>query len=399
LCTLLLVASAGLAFAADREPKKPLDPVSALARDLARPQVEPEQLVRDRGDGVERIPLLPPGQGNPRNSEGSFITLADGRVLFVYSHFTGGGGDHAAAFLAGRFSNDGGRTWTREDVVVVPKEGEWNVMSVSLLRLQSGQIALFYCRKNSLTDCRPVMRISGDEAKNWGPPKVCIEDRVGYYVLNNDRAVQLRGGRIVLPVALHNLPSYAKPDWAGIVMCYLSDDEGRTWRRSKSQITGNSPDGKRVTVQEPGVIELKDGRLMMFCRTTAGCQHISFSADGGDTWSPLAPSNIAAPCSPASIKRIPKTGDLLLVWNNHQDVDAQHKGKRTPLTVAVSRNEGRTWEKVKNLEDDPDGWYCYTAIAFAGDDVLLGHCSGSTKLVPHLAFTQVTRFPLDWLDK
>ncbi len=247
----------------------------------------PEQLVRDRGDGVERIPLLAPGPGNPRNSEGSFVNLADGRILFVYSHFTGGGGDHSAAFLAGRFSSDGGRTWTRKDVVVVPKEGDWNVMSVSLLRLQDGRIALFYIRKNSLSDCRPMMRISSDEAQTFGPPTVCIQDQVGYYVLNNDRAVQLRGGRLVLPGALHNLPSYAKPDWAGIVMCYLSDDLGRTWRRSKSQLTGKLPaSGKRVTVQEPGVVELKDGRLMMFCRTTAGSQYLSFSSDGGDTGRP-----------------------------------------------------------------------------------------------------------------
>ncbi|MGJ7027585.1 hypothetical protein, partial [Petrimonas sulfuriphila] len=29
---------------------------------------------------------LPPSSNNPRNSEGDFITLKDGRVLFVYSH-------------------------------------------------------------------------------------------------------------------------------------------------------------------------------------------------------------------------------------------------------------------------------------------------------------------------
>ena len=39
---------------------------------------------------VEKIRLLPPGPGNPRNSEGDFIELKDGRVLFVYTHFTGG---------------------------------------------------------------------------------------------------------------------------------------------------------------------------------------------------------------------------------------------------------------------------------------------------------------------
>ena len=89
------------------------------------------------------------GEGNPRNSEGDFIQLADGRLLFVYTHFTGGNEDHSTAFLAGRYSDDGGLTWTTEDVTIVPNEGRQNVMSVSLLRLQNGQITLFFLVKNS----------------------------------------------------------------------------------------------------------------------------------------------------------------------------------------------------------------------------------------------------------
>ena len=84
--------------------------------------------------GVEKIRLLPPGPGNPRNSEGDFLELKDGRVLFIYSHFTGGGSDHAAAHLAARYSDDGGKTWSDKDAVIVEREGDFNVMSVSLLQ-------------------------------------------------------------------------------------------------------------------------------------------------------------------------------------------------------------------------------------------------------------------------
>ena len=102
---------------------------------------------------------LLPGPNNPRNSEGDFITLKDGRILFVYSHYTGASGDdHGNAFLAGRYSSDKGKTWTQEDVKIVDQEGDMNVMSVSLLRLKNGEIALFYLRKNSCTDCIPYMR-------------------------------------------------------------------------------------------------------------------------------------------------------------------------------------------------------------------------------------------------
>lgn len=340
--------------------------------------------------GVERIRLLPPGEGNPRNSEGDFIALRDGRILFAYSHFTGGGSDHAAAHIAGRYSSDGGRTWTDEDVMIVPREGDFNVMSVSLLRLQDGSIALFYLRKNSLVDCRPIMRLSRDEGQTWSEPVLCIAE-VGYNVLNNDRAVQLTNGRIILPVALHNTPAQNKFDGRGIISCHFSDDQGRTWRQSKT-----AQQGEKLTLQEPGVVQLKDDRLMMFCRTTHGSQYVSYSSDWGDTWSPFEPSNIISPCSPATIERIPATGDLLLVWNNHDGVAAEYRGKRTPLNVAVSTDDGKTWERTKTLEDDPHGWYCYIAVDFVGDHVLLGHCAGDRR-TGGLNTTQITRFSLDWL--
>jgi hypothetical protein len=254
-----------------------------------------------------------------------------------------------------------------------------NVMSVSLLRLASGEIALFYLRKTSEEDCRPMMCLATDEAKTWSEPKCCITDEVGYYVLNNDRAVQLQSGRLILPVAWHQGPGQPR-DSTGVIMCYLSDDNGKTWRRSKDTFKGFSPDGKRITLQEPGVIELKDGRLMMFIRTDAGSQYVCHSSDGGETWTKPEPSDLASPLSPASIERIPWTGRLLCVWNDHSGRHPFPKDRRTPLCWASSWNEGRTWRPSHIIEDDPDGWYCYTAIAFVDDRILLAYCAGDKQV-------------------
>ncbi len=135
---------------------------------------------------------------------------------------------------------------------------------------------------------------------------------------------------------------------------------------------------------------------MMFIRTNSGAQYLSYSKDKGKNWSPAVRSNIASPLSPASMERIPSTGDLLLAWNNNDGSTPAIKGRRTPFNVAISKDEGKTWQPVKTVEDDPDGWYCYTAIHFTGNHVLLGHCAGN-RTKNGLAVTHVTRLSLDWI--
>lgn len=351
--------------------------------------------------GATVLKLLPPAPGNPRNTEGAFVTLKDGRIMFAYTRFSGGG-DHDAATIVARYSTDGGKTWSETDTPVVANEGGMNVMSVSLLRLQDGRIALIYLRKNSVVDCRPYIRYSSDEGKTWSPATLCIKEE-GYFVLNNDRVIQLRSGRLVAPVAWHRAKdgNYGS---RGIAMAYLSDDAGKTWRRSRTEL--ECPTASNAGFQEPGVVELKDGRIMMFIRTQLGSQYLSYSSDGGDTWSEARPSAIHSPLSPASIKRVPSTGELLMVWNDHSSIDPSYKasdsgerrsgGKRTPLTVALSRDEGKTWILAHDLLASPTGWYCYTAIHFAGDRVLLAFASGGDGL-PGLSKMDLAYFDISRL--
>ena len=339
--------------------------------------------------GKENVLLLEPSEGNPRNSEGDFIILKDGRILFVYTHFTEGSGDNAGALLAGRYSADEGKTWSAKDEIILENEGDMNIMSVSLFRLSDERIALFYLRKNSESDCIPYLRTSNDEAKSWSEASRCIPDD-GYFVVNNDRVVRLKSGRIIFPTSLHKTPE-SERSGIGKIRCYFSDNEGETWVRGE-----DAPNPNDATTQEPGIIELKDGKLLLFCRTESGTQFFSYSSDQGMSWSSLKPSNIKSPLSPASIERLPQTGDLILVWNNNYK-PIRDGGKRTPFNLAISKDEGKSWEKIKTLENNPNGWYCYTAIEFIGDHVLLGHCAGNRAKSIGLATTQITRLNYDWI--
>ena len=336
---------------------------------------------------------LVPAAGNPRNSEGDFVQLKDGRLLFVYTHFTGGGADHAAAHLAGRTSADGGRTWSERDERVPAVQGKQNTMSVSLLRMKSGRIALFYLVKHSWDDCRMYVQTSDDEAATWGEARPCMADQ-GYYVVNNDRVIQLESGRLVIPAAWHRPAEGKQFNSRATAVCFLSDDEGKTWRRGRGVV--EPPTKGNSGLQEPAVVALKDGRLMMLSRTDLGSQFRCYSGDGGETWSAAEGTEIESPLSPASVERVPSTGDLVMVWNDHSKIDGSLKGKRTPLSVAVSRDDGKTWSAAKVIEGDPEGWYCYTAIEFVGDRVLLAYCAGKGR-AEGLNTTHVTSVPVAWV--
>ncbi|HET6575994.1 MAG TPA: sialidase family protein, partial [Fimbriiglobus sp.] len=95
------------------------------------------------------------------------------------------------------------------------------------------------------------------------------------------------------------------------------------------------------------------------------------STDGGNHWGEPSWLPVTAPESPATIRRIPATGDLLLLWNNTFQIGAGHGGRRTPLTAAVSSDEGKTWRHVRNVEGRADQTYAYTSVLLVKDRVIL----------------------------
>lgn len=339
-----------------------------------------------------------PSKEHPRNSEGSFVTLKSGRILFCYSQFYGGAGDESPARIVRIHSDDQGRTWSQPVTVVENTAGN-NVMSVSLLRLASGKIAMFYCIKNSWIDCRPHMRLSADEGETWTEPKL-VQQAPGYFVLNNDRVIQTSKGRIVMPLAFHRSkgtdPHTSKSwDSRAITTWLYSDDEGSTWVESSSWWAIPVP--SRSGLQEPGVVERADGSLFSWCRTDQGAQYGFESADAGKTWSPPMPTELKSPNGPASIKRLPGSSDLLAIYNDHSGKFPFPPKKRNPFVAAISKDGGKTWPQRKLIESDPEGLYHYTAIHFVGDAMLIAYCAGDSK-VGALNRLRIRRITLDWLS-
>ena len=143
--------------------------------------------------------------------------------------------------------------------------------------------------------------------------------------------------------------------------CLLSDDDGATWREGQPvQPTGGG-------CWEPAAVELKDGRVLMFLRTGLGGQFQTISDDGGQTWSDATLTALRGSAAPISIERVPTTGDLLAVWN--QDLGSSRA--RNPLTAAISRDDGKTWEHFRNVADAAGDAFAYPSVTIVGDRVLL----------------------------
>lgn len=338
---------------------------------------------------------LNPTPEHPRNTEGAFVTLRSGRILFSFSHFTGGQHDHSPSAIAEIYSDDQGRTWS-EPKVVVPTGRYQNIMSVSFLRLASGRIARIHCVKQTKwLDCHPVLCLSSDEGATWSEPRAIVP-APGYFVLNNDRVIQTTSGRLIMPLGFHRTKTMADDESAfdsrAIAMWYYSDDEGATWRESKSwwAIPVESSSG----LQEPGVVQLADGTLYGWSRTDQRFQYEFRSTDNGMTWSAPQPTKLSSPNSPASIKRLPGSGTLMVVYNDHSGrVPAPAKlTQRAPLVVAFSTDGARTWGPPQLIEDDLGGWYCYTAIHFTDDAVLLAYVAGNDQ-IGHLSRLRLRRVP------
>ena len=107
-------------------------------------------------------------------------------------------------------------------------------------------------------------------------------------------------------------------------------------------------------VEEPAVVELRDGRLLCFGRTKMGCVYQSFSEDQGASWGPAEPTVLASSYSPASIRTVPKTGDILCVWNQVSGQEVADGMAQSRMSLAVSEEAGKRWNHFKNLESLDD---------------------------------------------
>jgi len=345
--------------------------------------------------GMKTVAVLPPGENNPRNSEGDFLDLG-GSIVFAYSRFNGTDwNDNSSCDIAALFSYDSGETFSRSPVILVKasEHGTANVMSVTLRRLPDGSAGLFYLIKYP-DRWDYVLRRSCDKCKTFGQAVSCIGDGPhGLCVVNNCRVFESDSKRLVIPAAFPD----AERGRGYLTRFYYSDDGGFTWLRCPGELRcdmARSASG----YQEPGIVQLADASLYCCIRTDLFAQYESRSYDDGLTWTPARPSAFSSPLSPMLITKNPFSGEYFAVWNpipayNGRTVTPYGWG-RTPLAIARS-GDGENFSAPFLVGSDRKKGYCYPAMKFLDSaTALLAVCAGGREDRSCLNRTEILKLHL-----
>lgn len=310
-----------------------------------------EDMETMRNVAIRYCTVAEAGPDNPRNDTASVVELKDGRLLLAWHKYEDsfeGGSDFGLCRIHAKISRDDGITWGEERMLVDVEPGDHNVQAPGLTRLPSGELMLHCVRGHrggsSATMC--LFR-SSDEGQTWSEAGTVWSRSNGQWIQGGANQMNvLSSGRLLLPF---HFGTGHQGSQHNTVACYLSDDEGYSWRRSSGTV--NLP---MRGAMEASVAELGSGQLIMSLRTQLGSVFLSFSDDGGETWTLPQTSGLKAPESCTCLRLIPGTNDLVLFYNDScYDPTRHHYGLRTPLTAAISRDGGITWKKVGDIETGP----------------------------------------------
>ncbi|QDT93648.1 sialidase family protein [Gimesia algae] len=167
---------------------------------------------------------------------------------------------------------------------------------------------------------------------------------------------ELNSGRLLVPHgSLIPHTRAVPPTGRHETVIQFSDDGGDSWKLSKSKLIAPCYpgfNGSNEGACEPAFEELKDGRIWMLMRTTAGFLYESFSSDRGTTWTPARASRFNTSTGPPNIMRH-RNGWLVVCWNNCEMPPRSNGegvyGGRDALHIAVSDDEGETWRGFREI--------------------------------------------------
>jgi alpha-L-rhamnosidase len=203
-------------------------------------------------------------------------------------------------------------------------------------------------------------RTSPDGGETWRPAQP-VGIQAGH--ASNDGVLTPEGHLVFAATS-----SEVSGKYFGAIRVFRSTDDGKTFAQ------GPLLSAEGVLVREPALCLRPGGALRMFTRTCpantgwgeAGGRSLpsytSESLDGGRTWSPLTPSGIRNNESKLDVLSWDED-TILMAYNDTPETDWH---ERSPLALAASQDEGRTWRNLAVVAGAP-GNKCQPALCRDGE--------------------------------
>jgi len=219
-----------------------------------------------------------------------------GRIYLYYNRYIGVH-DYAMStcgVMAGKYSDDGGETWSEEQVVPMPR---------SIWDHPDEQIP-----SNWIIWQKPLKFFDGKYYAGftrWVSPAVSGPKRVDYWWSQ---------ASVVEFMRFENVDDNPEPRDLRISWICANENALRYGHIGHPDVS---------VVQEPAIVPLPDGRLFCVMRTNAGHAVWSESSDRGDTWTQPVPLRqtddrlpLPHPCSPCPIYEV-SPGEYIFLFHNH----------------------------------------------------------------------------------
>jgi len=376
----------------------------------AEPFIEKSDLFT-AGDGGFKIFHIP-----------GIVVTAKGTVL-AWCEARKKGGDWDQIEIVLRRSTDEGKTWSdMKSIANVPGPKTKNPFSLNvkgvdpndvtynnpvMIADRSGAVHMLFC----LEYMRCFYQRSDDDGESWSAPVEITNAFETFhsaypwkvFATGPDHGIQLRNGRLVVPVWL-STGTGGNAHRPSVTATIYSDDRGKTWHGGEIAVPCTE---EWINPNETIAIELADGSVMLNVRSESKAHRrlVTVSKDGATNWStPKFDDALLEPICMASMVRYSLAlggGANRILFCNPDNV-SRADGKEEPgkvrdrknLSVKVSYDEGKTWPVTRSVEPGPS---MYSDIAVAKSGAILCFYDRGTKPGYAGEFITLARFNLEWL--
>jgi predicted neuraminidase len=239
----------------------------------------------------------------------------------------------------------------------IREDAHWNPV---LQKTDDGTVILYFKVGKEIPTWETWVQTSKDGGVTWSKAEELVKGNKGGRGPVKDKLIQLSDGTWLAGA------SDEEGNWN--IFLDRSEDQGKTWSASPFlKIDTTSIKGKGAI--QPTLWESAPGKVHMLVRTAGGVIGRSDSEDNGKTWSTIVSTGLPNPNSGIDLDRF-EDGTLVLAYNP----DAKNWGSRSPLSIALSHDNGVTWSEQFDVDKgDKEDEFSYPAIITWGDSAALSY--------------------------